>query len=61
MIFCVSQKWKLPLAPAYQAEALSRNVTWFEYIRDHLGYRLELNRASFPTSVDRYLSTRHQA
>ena len=41
----------LPLSDGYfldgQGHPVSR--TWFDYIRDHLGYRLELQQASFPT------------
>ena len=39
---------RLPLSMSY---ALGRNHTGFEYVRDHLGYRLELQSASFPGSV----------
>lgn len=39
---------RLPLSMGY---ALGRNHTGFEYVRDHLGYRLELQSASFPESV----------
>merc|ERR1712070_144291 len=38
---------RLPLSDAYSASP----HTGYEYIRDHLGYRLELQAASFPTAV----------
>jgi hypothetical protein len=44
---------KLPLSDQYfrdvYGQALPRTV--FEYIRDHLGYRLELQRATFPATA----------
>ena len=36
---------RLPLSAGY---ALGCNHTGFEYVRDHLGYRLELQSATFP-------------
>ena len=58
-------KWKLPLEPAYfaghncsspisptddcNAPRLATPITEFDYIRDHLGYRLALEEAVFPT------------
>ncbi|MCC6445425.1 MAG: DUF4832 domain-containing protein [Armatimonadetes bacterium] len=43
----------LPLSDGYFEDADGRETsrTWFEYIRDHLGYRLELRRAAFPEAV----------
>lgn len=38
---------KLPVSPAYAAV----NHTGYEYIRDHLGYRLELQQAQWPGTV----------
>ena len=35
---------KLPVSPFYAAS----NHTGFEYLRDHLGYRLELRQAAWP-------------
>jgi hypothetical protein len=40
---------RLPIAPAYAAA----EPTGFEYIRDHLGYRLELQWAELPTTIER--------
>ncbi len=44
---------KLPISDGYFTDADGNDVprTQFEYIRDHLGYRLELQRAKFPESV----------
>jgi hypothetical protein len=44
---------RLPLSDQYCHDANGNAVarTVFEYIRDHLGYRLELQRAAFPTSA----------
>lgn len=41
---------KLPLSDDYFTDALGHTVprSQFEYIRDHLGYRLELQEASYP-------------
>jgi len=60
-------QWKLPLEPAYFAggrcaspispaydcssPSLSGSFSEFDYIRDHLGYRLSLESASFPIST----------
>lgn len=38
---------KLPISPAYAAAS----HTGYEYIRDHLGYRLELQHASWPETL----------
>ena len=45
---------KLPISDGYFTDAAGNNVprTQFEYIRDHLGYRLELQRATFPQRVN---------
>jgi hypothetical protein len=51
------RQWKLPLEKAFvnaEGAALSLNTTaytWFDYIRDHLGYRLQLATAAFPTTI----------
>ena len=37
---------KLPISPAYAAAAQDKGRTVFEYIRDHLGYRIELVSAA---------------
>ncbi|MBN1343535.1 MAG: DUF4832 domain-containing protein [Phycisphaerae bacterium] len=44
---------KLPVSDGYFQDAAGRDVarTAFEYIRDHLGYRLELRRAAFPKEI----------
>lgn len=44
---------KLPLSDGYFMDADGNDVsrTQFEYIRDHLGYRLELQRATFPQDM----------
>jgi hypothetical protein len=44
---------KLPLSDGYFTDAAGNPVprTQFEYIRDHLGYRLELQQAAFPREV----------
>lgn len=39
---------RLPVSMDY---AVGRNHTGFEYVRDHLGYRLELQSATFPQRV----------
>lgn len=46
-------KAKLPISDAYFTDSKHNDVTrtQFEYICDHLGYRLELQRATFPESV----------
>jgi hypothetical protein len=46
---------KLPLSDGYFENAQGREVErcQFDYIRDHLGYRLELQEATFPKSVRR--------
>jgi hypothetical protein len=40
---------RLPIAPAYAMAA----HTGYEYVRDHLGYRIELQWADFPATVKR--------
>ena len=47
------RKAKLPISNGYFTDETNNDVirTQFEYIRDHLGYRLELQRAIFPESV----------
>jgi len=42
---------KLPISDGYFKDASGKEVsrTFFEYIRDHLGYRLELQSATFPS------------
>ena len=40
---------RLPVSPAYAAV----EHTGFEYVRDHLGYRLELQWAALPTTIER--------
>jgi len=44
---------KMPIADGYFEDGLGRPVarTQFEYIQDHLGYRLELQGASFPSRI----------
>lgn len=44
------KKNRLPFSPAYfeDAEGKAVSKTIFEYIRDHLGYRLELTKGSYP-------------
>lgn len=44
---------KLPLSDGYFEDGSGQPVerTQFEYIRDHLGYRIELRRARFPKTV----------
>ncbi len=44
----------LPISDGYFSDGRGREVprTFFEYIRDHLGYRLELQWASLPLRVD---------
>lgn len=44
---------RLPMSDGYFEDAARHKVTrtQFEYIRDHLGYRLELQRATFPQEV----------
>lgn len=46
---------KLPISDGYFEDAEGRSVerTPFEYIRDHLGYRIELQGARFPRTVSR--------
>jgi len=45
----------LPISDGYFEEKNGRQVrrTIFEYIRDHLGYRLELQKARFPRSLEK--------
>jgi hypothetical protein len=47
------RKAKLPVSDGYFEDSADKPVkrTQFEYIRDHLGYRLELQQARFPASV----------
>ena len=47
------QKEKLPVSDGYFYDYANNPVsrTMFEYIRDHLGYRLELQQAVFPHSI----------
>ncbi len=47
------QQANMPIADGYFEDGLGRPVarTQFEYIQDHLGYRLELQRASFPSRI----------
>ena len=49
------RKGKMPIADGYFEDGLGRPVTrtQFEYIQDHLGYRLELQAASFPSRIKR--------
>jgi hypothetical protein len=44
---------KLPLSDNYFRDASGNEVprTQFEYIRDHLGYRIEMQRATFPGAI----------
>ncbi len=44
---------KLPVSDSYFADAHGQHVwrSYYEYIRDHLGYRLELTRAEMPDQV----------
>jgi hypothetical protein len=44
---------RLPVSGGYFEDAQGQIVprTQFEYIRDHLGYRIELQRASFPSAM----------
>jgi hypothetical protein len=44
---------KLPLSDGYFEDGAGHPVprTQFEYLRDHLGYRLELQRAAFPRQI----------
>ena len=49
---CGGPTWwpcEMPLPPAYAAALPNRSV--FEYIRDLLGYRVQLNSADFPAAV----------
>ena len=48
------QEEKLPISDSYFNDYAGRSVerTFFEYIRDHLGYRIELQQAVFPKSID---------
>ena len=43
----------LPVADSYFVDAHGQHVwrSYYEYIRDHLGYRLELTRAEMPDQV----------
>ena len=47
------QKERLPVSDGYFYDHANKPVvrTIFEYIRDHLGYRLELQQAVFPKSI----------
>ena len=47
------RKLKLPFSPDYFKDQFEKETTrtQFEYIRDHLGYNLQLLSATFPTSV----------
>ena len=45
--------WAMPVSPEYAAAATSRNLTIYDYNRDHLGYRLVLREATFPRTVKR--------
>jgi len=46
------RKDRLPISKGYAAEAAARpSFSTFDYIRDHLGYRLEVAAASFPREV----------
>ena len=47
------KKNHIPFSPEYFKDAKGKSVsrTIFEYIRDHLGYRLELTRGSYPLEV----------
>jgi uncharacterized protein DUF4832/uncharacterized protein DUF4874 len=49
------QESKMPISDGYFQDAFGQPVsrTRFEYIRDHLGYRLELQQATFPKQVPR--------
>jgi hypothetical protein len=44
---------KLPVSDGYFEDASNNDVprTQFEYIRDHLGYRIEMQRATFPDAM----------
>ena len=44
---------KLPISPAYMAT----NHSGYEYLRDHLGYRLELESATWPDVVESNLAS----
>lgn len=46
---------EMPVSDGYFEDADGNEVarTQFEYIRDHLGYRIELQKAQFPKSVTR--------
>ncbi len=50
-----ARREKLPIANGYFENESGDSVarTQFEYIRDHLGYRLELQRAQLPVSLKR--------
>jgi len=45
----------LPIADGYFEDAAGNTAarTQFEYLRDHLGYRIELQSAEFPRQIDR--------
>ena len=47
------EELKLPLSDGYFEDANGKTATrtQFEYIRDHLGYRIEIQRAAFPDSL----------
>ena len=43
---------RLPISPGYAAGVATRNFfSVFDYIRDHLGYRLEVAAAAFPSAL----------
>ena len=43
---------RLPISPGYAAGVATRKfVSVFDYIRDHLGYRLEVAAAAFPAAL----------
>ena len=49
------EKARLPISDGYFEDIIGQPVqrTQFEYVRDHLGYRLELREAAFPAEITR--------